>query len=185
MITVKGVEVRSQEVDLKVDFQDLTAEGQKRVFLENKENFVQDALNSEYPAVQEVIWEVRNQCSAKVLNAAVVGYNEKRKSENYILDLLNVPDFQPDEETRELLGTRGAFHSVKVWVARDEKTSLNVLEKMFRGAANRYFRYNEAELLDAILTNPNFGVCEIQQWNFSYGQQNRIKARIKELKLRK
>lgn len=57
MITVKGVEVRADEVNVETEYQFLTEEGQKRVFLENKEEFLLDALNSDYPAVRRLLWE--------------------------------------------------------------------------------------------------------------------------------
>lgn len=180
-IKVRGVEVRPEEINLEVDFQDLTAEGQRRLFLENKEKFIQDVLQSKYSAVREVIWEVRNECSSEMLNAAVVGYNKTRESETHILDLLNVPGFQLDKKVRELLGTYGVSLSIKLWVARDENTSLELLKRMLCDAVHRFNAYNEVELLDAIVLNPKFDFGD-ETFRFSRQTVTRVRERIEFLK---
>ena len=73
-VKVKGVEVRSEELSLEVNFQDLTQEGQERIFLENKEKFVKDALQSKYSYIQRLLWEVdvKETCSSDTLNVAIL-----------------------------------------------------------------------------------------------------------------
>ena len=157
-ITVKGVEVRTKEVrtNVRVEFDDLTEEGQKRIFLENKEEFIVEALKSRYGSVVELVWEVKDECSSVALNAAIAECIKKGASEERILDLLNVPGFELDKKLRKILAISVRSLPIQIWVAKDEKTSFKLLRKMFYNATVKLVRDNDPQLFDAIVTNPNF-----------------------------
>lgn len=188
MITVKGVEVRSKEIDLEVSFQDLTPEGQKRIFLENKEKFLIAALNSRYSSLTDLVKEVKNECSSFALNKAIEHLLDTRRFgfDDLILEFLSVPSLELSEKNRKKLAY-SEYWRLKLWVAKDEKTPLTVLktrEMFFRAAQNIVYEYS-SEMFDAIVTNPNFDVDEeIEQTiqGFSSKGAKKIKARIAELK---
>lgn len=121
MIKVEGgVEVRSTEVELTVKFEDLTQEGQQRVFLENMEKFIKEALNSKYPYIRRLLWEVdvKERCSSEVLNAAIQECIYQNISEKKIFALLNVSGFQVNEKVRELLAT-STNPQYRLWLAKN------------------------------------------------------------------
>lgn len=58
-IKVKDVEVRPEEVDedFIINFEELTEEGQKRLFRENNEKFIVDAIQSKYFSILQLVEE--------------------------------------------------------------------------------------------------------------------------------
>lgn len=163
-ITVKGVEVRADEINLEVKFQDLTEEGQKRIFLENKEDFLSDALISGYPAVRRLLWEpeIRETCSSALLNQAVIQCLENGASVEDIITLLNVPGFELDDNIRKNLIHQGErFLPIKMWIAKDKKTPLKILQddSMFWYAAKNLrlgIDDDDSKLFETIVLHPHF-----------------------------
>lgn len=175
-ITVKGVEVRSKEVNttVKVNFEDLTEEGQKRLFLEHSEEFVEVALGSKYPSVRKMLWNekgFKEECSSITLNKAI---NECLKTREVVLSrrkgepiptkdiiaLLDVPGFELDGIVREKLAKSGLL-AIKMWIAKDKKTTTELLqsESMFWITARNLLLGHEAEyseLFEKVVLHPNF-----------------------------
>ena len=187
MLKVNGVEVRIQEVkvDFEVKFSELTEDGQKRVFLENKEDFIVEALKSNYPAVQELVWQVKNGCSSVALNKAIEECIRRGASVNRILDLLEVPGLELEEELREILSCF-VDDSIKLWVAKDPRTPFELLksDQMFSLAVSEMVHDRGTELFDRIVANPNFKENEdidrlIKE--FSSNQEKEVRARMKEI----
>lgn len=186
-ITVKGVEVRPEEVNLELDFRDLTAEGQKRFFLERKEMFILEALKSRYSSVVEAVGEARNECSSYALNIAIE-YVLRRGlygGVDLVLQFLSVPGFELNEANRKKLAC-SEYWKLRLWVAKDEKTPLKILKKkkmLFN--AIRDFEAGSSLLFDAIVENSNFEVDEQVKRilePFSSETVEKVIARIKELK---
>lgn len=188
MITVKGVEVRPEEVakEIKVSFKDLTEEGQKRIFRENKDEFIIDALKSKYSSVQNLIFEVKNECSSIALNKAIEEAIKRGASAKRIIDLLNVPTLELDEELRKLLSI-SIWTSLKKWVIQDKNTSFELLksDQLFMYAAIELIQSHDSTLFDAIVKNPKFKWDEELERNImdiSPEGRKIIKARIEVLK---
>lgn len=186
-VKVKGVEVRSEELSLEVNFQDLTQEGQERIFLENKEKFVKDALQSKYSYIQRLLWEVdvKETCSSDTLNVAIEECIYQKASSGYILALLNVPGLQVNDKVRELLAVSTELQ-LKLWVAEDKNTSLELLktDKLFMCATLDLVQSRKPVLFDAIFKNPNFKWDEeIEQKMEMFSAEGRkiIKERIESL----
>lgn len=191
MITVKGVEVRPEETDVETEFEFLTEEGQKRVFLENKELFLLDALSSNYPAVSRLLWEpkVLKSCSSDLLNQAIIPCClDASKEVDDVKMLINTLGSKLDKGCIEFI-VYAPFALVevelKVLVAQNEKTSLKLLKEMFCLAALKFVDDNEPILFDAIVTNPNFELDEeIEQMTkvFTSKKAEKIKTRIERLR---
>lgn len=165
MVTVKGVEVRAEEVNVETEFCFLTEEGQKRVFLENKEKFLLEALNSDYFTVRRLLFEpeVIKTCSAAVLNEAIKIYCVAKSSETMdIMALIDAVGSELSEANRELIALgdwlHGRWKKMRIRVATDPKTSFKILkmETMFRFSALELIQSNDSQLFDAIVQNPNF-----------------------------
>ncbi len=196
MVTVNNVKVRSEEVvNLEIQFYELTEDGQKRIFNKKKQDFVRDALRSEYPSVRKFLWEIKEKCSSIVLNMAIeecLKINKEGVRDNYvsgkdIIDLLNVPDFRLDNKLRVRLAESGDW-TLKRWVARDSKTPLNILKStlMFELAATRVItsKGTETDLFDEIICNRNFWWCRDMERimkKYSWREAQMIVLRIKEL----
>lgn len=191
MITVKGVEVRAEEVNIETEFRYLTEEGQKRLFLENKEAFLLDALHSDYSAVCRLLWEpeVLKSCSPALLNEAIIPcLSDASKELEDVKILINTLGSELDEGCIEFIVYAPfalAELEIKVLVAQNEKTSLKLLKEMFFLAALKFVSDNEPILFDAIVTNPNFEVDEeIEQTirTFVSKRAEKIKKRIEQLR---
>lgn len=194
MITVKGVEVRPDEVDLETEFQFLTAEGQKRLFLENKEAFLIEALTSNYSTVRRLLWEpeVLKSCSSVLLNDAIRICFLSKTLRTDIMVLMNAVGSELSDLNRELIACASwtcyeNWMSLKVFIAQDEKTSLEILkiDEMFKLASIELVQSRDARLFDAIVTNPNFRVDDdIEEAISEISPEGRkiIRERIAELK---
>ena len=193
MITVKGVHVRVEELseEIHIDFEDLTEEGQKRVFLENQEDFILDALESKFPNVRRLLWEpeVLENCSPFLLNKAIAQccFLKNREVED-IKILINTLGSKLDKGIIEFIAVSPFVEiELKVLVVQNEKISLkNLKEKaMFQLATLKVIEDNDFRLFDAIVKNPKFDLCwglERVRESFSFSGFEMIASRIKELK---
>ncbi len=191
-IKVKGIAVRPEEVnkDFTINFEELTEEGQKRLFLENNEKFIVDAIESKYSSVFQLVKERMQQCSSETLNNAIQYYEKKslreKVDEDMILEILMLPKLKLSEESRRSLAS-----SVKVkwklWIAKSDETSFDILKlrQMFYWSAICFEIDGDPRLFDAIVMNPNFRVDEYIEEEISLfkpDEQKRIRSRIEELK---
>ena len=187
MVTVDGVEVRSEEVkDLAVKFEDLTEKGQQRVFLQCKEGFVEEAINSNFSSVRELVWQNKQELSSEALNKAIIRTIIKGLSASRVLELLAVPGFELDEGIRAFLSCSKVL-TIKKWVAENARTSLELLKtnQLFMTAARDLIQSNACILFDAIVKNPNFKWDEEMEQkieNFSPKGRKIIRERIEKLK---
>lgn len=190
-IIVKGadtrIEVDGEEVDkdLSVKFYELTEEGQKRVFKENKDIFFFDALKSSYMSVRNYARSLKEECSSETLNEAIKNLIIFKVSDKItlIIELLNTERLEIDEELRKTLANSD-YWKLRLWVAEDKNTSLSILKEMLPDAIKRFFWRNSSTNIDAIITNSNFELDEeVKQIleKFSLDEGTKIEARIKEL----
>lgn len=147
MVTVKGVEVRADEVNVQTEFQFLTEEGQKRLFLENKELFLSDALNSNYPAVRRLLWEpeVLESCSSDILNTAIAVWCMMGSEEGDLMTLINAVDSKLSKKNIELIACVPWMDiKLRVRMLQNEKISSKLLKVMFVDVAGTL--YNLADV---------------------------------------
>lgn len=176
MITVKGIPVRSEEINLEVDFQDLTEEGQRRIFLENQEEFILEALASQYVSVVEAVREATKNSSFEQNRAIEKLLMMPGNHEREILEILKIPEMELEPEIRvRLVETREPLILLKI--ARDVKTSMAILKmpQMFAKAIRLAEGY-EDQLLEAILANPNFVVDKEIEKKLSFFPRARKKV---------
>lgn len=184
MVTVKGVEVRAEEVNVETEFRFLTEEGQKRVFLENKELFLLDALNSNYPAVRRLLWkpEVLKSCSSDILNRAITACCMGTEVGD-LMTLINAVGSKLSKENIELIAAASWMDmKLRVQMLQNEKISSEFLKKMFVNEAMDFIQYGRCMLFDAIVQNPNFKCYEEQIEMFAPSSRELIKERIKRVK---
>ncbi len=191
-IKVKDVEVRPEEVDedFIINFEELTEEGQKRLFRENNEKFIVDAIQSKYFSILQLVEESMQQCSSKTLNSVILywleKYKRKKVNEDMVLKILMLPNLKLSEKNRRGLATSMSL-KWRLWVAKNEETSLDVLKlrQMFYWGTCYFALDGYPKLFDAIVVNPNFRVDEYIEEEISLfkpDEQKRIRSRIEELK---
>jgi len=158
-ILVNGLKVRSYELnsDLEVSFKDLNEKGQHRLFKENKNVFLYDALTSKYKSIQKLPLQFKREYSSETLNSTIMKLlpNVRGKDTDLVLELLNIPGFEVDEELRKKLA-HSVYYPFNYWVAESEKTSSEILKDMFLCDVGLFVRNDWANLLDSIISNPNF-----------------------------
>lgn len=187
MVTVKGVEVRPEEVvkEIQVNFDELTEKEQKRLFSEHPEEFVEDALRSSYLCMPWLVLKERKKLSEHALNKAIKVLLERRAYEDIILKFLEVP-FELDEELKKRLALRCQNDSIQLWLAKDEKASSEILEIIFICGAQWLVRNGKMQVFDSVVMNPNFNeIEEIEiklKERFSPTDIEKIMARIEFLK---
>lgn len=186
-ITVQGIKVRVSEVskDFKVKFETLTEAGQKRLFKENKDIFFFNALTSKYKNVRALALRQKNNCSSVALNNAIKLLEKEKKasSVNLIIELLNVPHLSLDDKLRKTLAYSN-YYKLRLWVANDKNTSLQILKDMLWGAITLFIGHNWSIEMDSIITNPNFELDnEVKKIikRFNPTEVSKIESRIKEL----
>lgn len=190
-IIVKNVDTRIEvdieevDKDLSVKFYELTEEGQKRVFEENKDIFFFDALKSSYMSIRNYAIELKEECSSETLNEAIKNLIRFKVSDKItlIIELLNTERLEIDEELEKMLA-HSDYWRLRLWVAEDKNTSLSILKEMFWRAAHDLIIHNSSTEIDAIITNPNFELDEeVKQIINRFGSTGitNIEARIKEL----
>lgn len=159
-IFINGLKVRSSELneDFEVQFKDLNEKGQRRLFTENKTLFLYDALTSEYESIQALPLQFKDEYSSETLNSIIKKVLSKMllsKECDLILEFLNIPGFELDEDLRKDLSF-SQFYPIKCWVAKSEKTSTEILKSMFLHDVCYSVWSNWYVLLDLIISNPNF-----------------------------
>ena len=187
-ITVKGVNVRTEELKtkFKVSFADLTAEGQRRVFLEQKDEFLYEALTSRYGSVKKVAKKNKGKCSSKTINKVLkhlLSESDRRLKLDLILDILSTPNFEIEQEVVKKLSNSN-YSKLRLGVAKDSNTPLQILKDMFSDEAFAIVGYGYSEVFDAIITNPRFELDEeINQKIQAFGPCgiSTINARVKKI----
>ena len=192
-IFLNGLEVRVDELkhDLKVEFRDLNEKGQRRFFMENKKTFLYDAFTSQYPEIRQLPLNFKGEYSLDTLNEIINKLYSKIVSNNcyqyvdLVLELLNIPEFEPDEELQKKLSHSG-YYPILFFIAESPCTSFEILKDMFFSECSQFLCYNYSDLLDSIIKNPNFNLdCNfIKELELRYKAEHyhRIIEKIKTLR---
>lgn len=189
-VTVNGLEVRSNEIkpNISLEFSDLTQQGQIRLFAENKDVFLYDALISEYPDVHMLAINSKKEYSAVAVNNMISNIFKSGMTTveaNWILELINVPDFKLEEPLRKKF-SKSRYWPLRVWVAKDKYTSTQLLERMFLIEARHFVREGSTIVLNAIIQSNNFkvGPILIRRMNkiFNKEEFNKIMRKVHNLR---
>ena len=189
-ITVNGLEVRSDEIkpDISLKFSNLTQQGQIRLFSENKDTFLYEALISEYPEVHMLAINSKKEYSATSVNNLISNILKSGMTTieaGCILELINVPNFKLEEALRKKL-SNSEYWPVKAWVAKDKYTSMQLLERMFLIEATNFIKNGSTIVLNAVIQNKNFNITPllIKRMNniFSEEDFNKIMRKVHDFR---
>lgn len=162
-IKVKGIPIQNEELsyDKEIPFSYLTAKGQERMFLDNKELFICEAFDSKYATVRQLARENMSDCSSVTLNEVLKFLFIGRTVVNcdLILEILAIPNLVLDDSIRVSLSTSD-YWPLRQWVAHDANTPLDLLYEMLIPAVNSVFWYSDFIILDALVSNTNFEMSE-------------------------
>lgn len=160
-IKVKGVPIRNEELsyDMEIPFSSLTFEGQKRMFLDNKNLFIFEAFTSKYDIVRQLARANISECSSISLNKALKNLLSEAGNCNLILEILNIPNFILENDVRITLSTSD-YWPLRQWVANDINTPLSLLYDMLIPAVQSVFWHQDFTILNALVGNANFEMSE-------------------------
>lgn len=187
-IFLKGKEVRENELnkEIEVSFHDLNEKGQQRMFEENKDLFVVDAIISEYKSIREKAenYAYEEGCN-DILNLIIwkLFDAQGRYTNRYIstiLKILNVPRLKL-LNTIQLKFANSDNYILKEWlITKYNGTSNDILNIILKNELDKFMN-NESNLVDKIIMNPKFELT-LEGKYYGYGRIERIEARIKELR---
>lgn len=187
-IFLKGKEVRENELNRKIEvsFHDLNEKGQQRMFEENKDLFVADAIISEYKNIREKAENYAyEEGSNEILNLIIVElFNAQGRYTNryisIILKLLNIPRLKL-LNTIQLKFARSDNYILKEWlITKYSGTSNDILNIILKNELDKFMN-NESSLVDKIIMNPKFELT-LEGKYYGFGIIEKIEARIKELR---
>ncbi len=162
-IKVKGIPIRNEELsyDMEIPFSNLTGEGQARMFLDNKDVFICEALSSKYNTVKQLARNNISDCSSVTLNETLKFLLIGRIVVNcdLILEILSIPHLVLEDSVRVYLSTSD-YWPLRQWVAKDSNTPSDLLYKMLIPAVNSVFWHCDFIILDALISNTNFKMSE-------------------------
>lgn len=166
IITVKGYQVRKDELkpEIEVDFKSLSINGQTRIFMENKNLFLKEALESEYDQIRELPIKFIKEYSVKTVNEVMkeLAYKDiytwlASEKYEFMIAILNDESLKIEEKTIERLACSD-FWGIKKAVAVRKDTGAKALKSIFFRAVKEYLDHGESELLDIVIVHPNFFV---------------------------
>lgn len=163
-ITVNGIEVRSSEIkpDISVKFSDLTKEAQIRLFSENKDTFLYEALTSDYSEVHNMAINSKIEYSAEAVNdtiSSILKTDMTEEKAEWIRELIDAQDFKLNEEIRKKF-SNCPYWQLRVWVAKDKYTSEQLLNRMFLIECVNFIKKDCCLVLHAVIQNKNFKMTE-------------------------
>lgn len=188
-IVLKGKEVRENELnkEIEVSFHDLNEKGQQRMFEEDKDLFVANAIISEYKNIREKAENYAyEECSNEILNLIIwkLFDEQGRYTNRYIstiLKILNVPRLKL-LNTIQLKFARSDNYILKEWlITKYAGVSNDILNIILQGELDKFCDSNEENLVDKIIMNPKFELTLDGKY-YGYGRIEKIEARIKELR---
>lgn len=183
-IVLKGKEVRENELDreIEVSFNDLNEKGQQRMFEENKDSFVADAIISRYKNIREKAENYAcKECSNEILNQTIWKlYSAQGRYINTILKLLNIPRLKLLNYLQyEFANSKN--YILKEWlVTKCPEISNDILNTALRNELDKFMN-NESSLVDKIIMNPKFELT-LEGKYYGFGIIEKIEARIIELR---
>ena len=162
-VKVKGIPIRNEELsyDVEVPFSNLTAKGQERMFLDDKDVFICEAFASRYNTVRQLARNNMADCSSSTLNEAIKFLLKGCRSNDVdlILEILDIPNFILEDSIRVSL-SRSYYWPLRQWVANDSNTSLELLYEMLMPAVRSVFWHHDFIILNALVSNTNFKMSE-------------------------
>lgn len=186
-IFLKGKEVRENELnkEIEVSFHDLNENGQQRMFEEDKDLFLTDAIISKYKNIREKAENYAcEECSNIALNQLILQffYAQGRYTNRYItiiLKLLNIPRLKLLNTTQRTFAESDNY-ILKEWLTKYSGTSNEILNTMLNFELKKFWN-NESDLVDKIIMHPNFELT-LEGKYCGFGYIEKIEARIKELR---
>lgn len=160
-IKVKGIIARSDELsyDMEIPFSNLTVKGQERLFLENKDLFICEALKSKYDYIRDLVRTNFKSCSSEALNEAIKFLLSGYTNCDLIMEILATSNLVLEDDVRISL-SESDYWQLRQWVAYDTNTSLDLLYKMLIPAVQSVFWHHNFTILDALISNTNFEISE-------------------------
>lgn len=185
-IFLEGKKVREDELNEKIEvpFNDLDENGQKRMFSEDKDLFLADAIISAYRNIRESARKYAfEDCPNEILNEVIWElYRRQGKYTNRfikeILYLLNIPRLKLEDSLQIEFATSNNG-VLKEWLVTNPETSNDILNIALRCEFGEYW-IKKSVLIDKIIMNPNFKLALDKKYYGDYMLQ--IEDRIKELK---
>ncbi len=183
-IFLRGKEVRKNELDRKIEvsFDDLNENGQKRMFEENKELFLTDAIISRYKNIREMAENYAyEECSNEILNQTIWQlYNMQGRYITIILKLLNIHRLKLLNYLQNEFANSDNY-ILKEWlITKYSGTSNDTLNAILAKELDKFCN-NEKNLVDEIIMNRNFELTLLGEC-YGFGAIQKIEARIKELR---
>lgn len=187
-IFLKGKEVRENELNKQIEvfFHDLNENGQKRMFEENKDLFLADAIISAYKNIRESAKKYAfEDCSNEILNEVI--FELYRRQGTYtnrfikeILYLLNIPRLKLKNYI-QIAFANSINYALKVWLVTEySEISNDILNIVLSNELDGFWK-NESNLVNKIIMNPKFKLT-LKGEDYGFGIIEKIEARIKELK---
>lgn len=186
-IFLKGKEVRENELnkEVEVSFHDLNENGQQKMFEEDKDLFLADAIISKYKNIREKAENYAcEECSNIALNQLILQffYAQGRYTNRYItiiLKLLNIPRLKLLNTTQRTFAESDNY-ILKECLTKYSGTSNEILNTMLNFELKKFWN-NESDLVDKIIMHPNFELI-LEGKYCGFGYIEKIEARIKELR---
>lgn len=187
-IFLNGKEVRENELnrDIEVSFHDLNENGQQRMFEEDKDLFVADAIISKYKNIREKAENYAYQeCPNEILNLIIWKLFDAQgeytnRYISIILKLLNIPRLKL-LNTIQLKFARSDNYILKEWlITKYSETTNYILNIILKDELDKFIK-NESNLVDKIIMHPNFELT-LEGKYCGFGYIEKIEARIKELR---
>lgn len=162
-ILLKGIAVRPSEVNKNYNcsFEDLTKDGQIRLFLENVDLFFYDACISQYSDVRHLTENCAKKCKAETIEACILELTNQKISYDcrMVLKILDSSKIIPSELFKKQL-SRSYYWPIRIWVAKQKSNSNAFLQEMFLRELPSFFEYDESMVIDVIVVHPSFNITE-------------------------
>lgn len=183
----KKVRTKEIEKEIVIEFNDLNETGQQRIFLENKDSFLAQAITSKYKVIREKAEEyINNNCTCEVLNELIIELLEAQGYTDAYTDQIEKVLNSPKLELADYVCMKIADSSsyiLKAWLANEyNKTSNDVLNRILHYELEDFRNNGESSrLFDDVIMHPNFKLT-LKGKYYGYGMIEKIEARIKELR---
>lgn len=190
-IFIKGKKVRNNELKQKIEisFNDLNEAGQRRIFLENKDLFLVDAIISNYKSIREIGRRYAyEEASNKVLNQVIKElYIEQGEYTirymHQIFEILDIPRFKLAYYI-EIEFANSNHYILKEWlITKQHETSNEILNIILSNELDAFWE-NRKNLVNKIIMHPNFELT-LEGKYYGFGKIEKVKSRIEELKGKK
>lgn len=142
---IKGIEVQ---------FEDLTQKKQEELYEQQREEFEEEAANSQYETIRQKV--IENTTSEDILDTIFALEVESYGSIQNIKALWKHPNFERTQEKRKILADSDNWECREI-VAKDEESSSEFLNQMLRKEVKKE---HDTEVRKAIRSNSKFQMEE-------------------------